>query len=40
MLRPGPAEEDLLILAGDLESTRSSLCRLREALGSATPRKS
>ena len=40
MLRPGPAEEDLLILAGDLESTRSSLCRLMEALGSATPRKS
>ena len=40
MLRPGPAEEDLPILAGDLESTRSSLCRLMEALGSATPRKS
>jgi len=35
MLRPGPAEEDLLILAGDLESTRSSLLRLTEALGSA-----
>ena len=40
MLRPGPAEEDLPILAGDLESTRLSLCRLMEALGSATPRKS
>src|SRR6516225_9625689 len=35
MLRPDPAEEDLLILAGDLESTRSSLCCLLEALGSA-----
>jgi ParB/RepB/Spo0J family partition protein len=34
MLRPNPAEEDLLILAGDLESTRSSLSRLMEALGS------
>ena len=40
MLRPDPAEEDLLILAGDLESTRSSLCCLLEALGSAGPRKS
>ena len=38
MLRPSPAEEDLLILAGDLESTRSSLFRLMEALGSARPR--
>jgi ParB/RepB/Spo0J family partition protein len=40
MLRPSPAEEDLLILAGDLESTRSSLCRLMEALGSAKPHES
>jgi ParB/RepB/Spo0J family partition protein len=40
MLRPNPAEEDLLILAGDLESTRSSLSRLMEALGSARPRTS
>ena len=40
MLRPSPAEEDLLILAGDLESTRSSLCRLTEALASARPRTS
>jgi ParB-like chromosome segregation protein Spo0J len=38
MLRPSPAEEDMLILAVDLESTRSSLCRLMEALGSARPR--
>jgi len=37
-LRPSPAEEDLLILAGDLESTKSSLSRLVEALGSAKPR--
>jgi len=40
MLRPGPAEEDLRILADDLESTRSSLCRLLEALTSIGPRKS
>jgi len=40
MLRPSPAEEDLLILAGDLESTRSSLSRLTEALASARPRTS
>jgi ParB/RepB/Spo0J family partition protein len=40
MLRPRPAEEDLLILASDLESTRSSLWRLREALDFAGPRKS
>jgi len=40
MLRPGPAEEDLQILAGDLESTMSSLSRLTEALGSARPRES
>ena len=40
MLRPGPAEEDLLILAIDLESTRSSLSRLMEALDSARPRTS
>jgi ParB/RepB/Spo0J family partition protein len=40
MLRSQPAEEDLLILASDLELTRSSLCRLREALDSAGPRKS
>jgi len=37
MLRPGPAEEDLLLLAGDLESTRSSLSRLMEGLDSARP---
>ena len=36
-LRPRPAAEDLEILAGDLESTRSSLSRLVEALGSARP---
>ncbi len=40
MLRPSPAEEDLLILAVDLESTRSSLSRLMEALDSARPRTS
>jgi len=40
MLRPSPAEEDMLILASDLESTRSSLSRLMEALGSARPRTS
>jgi ParB/RepB/Spo0J family partition protein len=39
MLRSSPAEEDLVILASDLESTRSSLGRLREALGSAAPCK-
>jgi len=38
MLRPSPGEEDLLILAGDLDSTSSSLSRLVEALGSARPR--
>jgi ParB/RepB/Spo0J family partition protein len=36
-LRPSPAEEDLLILADDLESTRSSLSPLLEALDSARP---
>jgi ParB/RepB/Spo0J family partition protein len=40
MLRPHPAEEDLLILASDLESTESLLWRLREALDSVGPRKS
>ncbi len=40
MLRPSPAEEDLMILAVDLESTRSSLLRLMEALDSAKPRTS
>jgi ParB-like chromosome segregation protein Spo0J len=40
MLRPSPAEEDLRILAGDLESTRSSLSRLVEALSSARPSES
>ena len=40
MLRPIPAEEDLLILAVDLESTRSSLSRLMEALDTARPRTS
>jgi ParB/RepB/Spo0J family partition protein len=40
MLRPHPAEEDLLILASDLESTKSLLWRLREALDSVGPRKS
>jgi ParB-like chromosome segregation protein Spo0J len=38
MLRLGPAEEDLPILASDLESTRSSLFRLVDALGSLKPR--
>ena len=40
MLRPHPPEEDRLILASDLESTRSSLWRLLEALGSSAPPKS
>jgi hypothetical protein len=40
MLRPHPAEEDLLILASDLESTRSLLSRLMEALPSTGPCKS
>ena len=40
ILRPSPEEEDLRILAGDLESTRSSLSRLIEALDSARPRAS
>ena len=38
ILRPAPAEEDLRILAGDLESTRSWLSRLVEALASARVR--
>ena len=38
ILRPAPAEEDLRILAGDLESTRSLLSRLVEALASARVR--
>jgi ParB/RepB/Spo0J family partition protein len=38
LLRPAPAQEDLRILAGDLESTRSWLSRLAEALASATVR--
>jgi ParB/RepB/Spo0J family partition protein len=38
MLRPPPAEEDLRILAGDVESTRSSLSRLVEVLASARVR--
>lgn len=38
MLRSSPAAEDLQILAGGLESTRSWLSRLVEALGSARPR--
>ena len=37
ILRPSPAAEDLEILAADLASTRSSLSRLVEALGSARP---
>lgn len=37
-LRPAPAEDDLRILAGDLESTRSSLSGLVEALASARVR--
>jgi ParB/RepB/Spo0J family partition protein len=37
MLRPSPAEEDLQILASDLQSTRSSLSHLVEALGTARP---
>jgi len=40
ILRPSPEEEDLRILAGDLESTRSWLSRLIEALDSARPRAS
>ena len=40
MLRPSPTEEDLRILAGDLESTRSSLSSLVEALGSVKVRES
>ena len=36
-LRPSPAEEDLQILADDLESTKSSLSPLLEALDSARP---
>lgn len=40
MLRPSPAEEDLKILADDLESTRSSLSKLTEALGSVRVRES
>jgi ParB/RepB/Spo0J family partition protein len=40
ILRPSPEEEDLRILAGDLESTRLSLSRLIEALDSAKPRAS
>jgi ParB-like chromosome segregation protein Spo0J len=38
MLRLTPAEEDMRILSGDLESTRSSLSRLIEGLDSARPR--
>ncbi|MGQ0591966.1 MAG: ParB/RepB/Spo0J family partition protein [Gammaproteobacteria bacterium] len=38
VLRPSPAEEDLTILARDLDSTTSSLSRLVEALGSVRPR--
>jgi hypothetical protein len=38
LLRPAPAPDDLRILAGDLESTRSSLSRLAEALASAIVR--
>jgi hypothetical protein len=38
MLRPAPAEDDLRILTDDLESARSSLSRLVEALASATVR--
>lgn len=37
LLRPSPVAEDLEILAGDLESMRSSLSRLVEALTSARP---
>jgi len=40
LLRPAPAEADLSILADDLESTRSSLSRLVEALASASVRGS
>jgi len=40
ILRPSPEEEDLRILAGELESTRSWLSRLIEALDSARPRAS
>jgi len=38
LLRPALAPNDLQILAGDLESTRSSLSRLGEALASASVR--
>lgn len=38
LLRPAPAPDDLRILDGDLESTRSSLSRLAEALASAIVR--
>jgi len=40
MLRPAPAEEDLRILADDLESTRSSLSGLVEAMASVRLRES
>jgi len=38
MLRPGLVQEDLEILAGEMESTRSSLSSLVEALASARVR--
>jgi ParB/RepB/Spo0J family partition protein len=40
MLRPSPAEEDLEILADELESTRSSLSKLVETLASIRVRES
>jgi len=39
-LRPAPVEDDLRILHDELESTRSSLSRLVEALASARVRDS
>jgi hypothetical protein len=40
MLRPSPSEEDLEILADELESTKSSLSKLAEALASVRVRES
>jgi hypothetical protein len=40
MLRPSPSEEDLEILADELESTKSSLSALAEALASVRVRES
>jgi hypothetical protein len=40
MLRPSPSEQDLEILADELESTRSSLSQMAEALASVRVRAS